>query len=427
MILENWMKSVLLLMVLTPAIHAQTFDCGKAGTPSAIVLTRNTHYAPDAAGFDLGSVPTIRKAGCTSTKPFFFSIPEREGNYTVTVLLGGSRASLTTVRAEARRLMLARITVPAGATRSESFTVNVRSPVIAGTDQQVRRKPREMHSLDWDSRLTLEFAGSQPSVRSIRIRPADPATTTVYLAGDSTVVDQDNEPWAAWGQMLPVFFNDRVAIANDAESGETIRSFQSERRFAKIFSTLRSGDYLFMQFAHNDQKPGKGYVPIDVYQALLRKYIAQAREKGATPVLVTSMNRRTFDAQGHVTNTLAPYPEAMRQVAASDHVALIDLNAMSKVLYEAVGEPNSRSLFVYAGAGAYPGQTVALHDDTHFNEYGAYELARCVVAGIQQLSLPLAAQLRDPALRFDPSHPDPPASVALPPDPFFDLQTPYER
>lgn len=284
-----------------------------------------------------------------------------------------------------------------------------------------------MNSLNWDSRLTLEFAGSEPSVRSIRIVPADPRTPTVYLAGDSTVVDQDNEPWAAWGQMIPAFFGPGVAIANHAESGETIRSFESERRFEKIFSTLKAGDYLLLEFAHNDQKPGSGYVPIDVYESLLRKYIALAREKGATPVLVTSMNRRTFDSEARVTNTLAPYPETMRKVAASEHVSLIDLNAMSKILYEAVGEPNSRSLFVYADAGSYPGQTEALHDDTHFNGYGAYELARCVVLGLQQLALPLASQLRDPAVRFDPTHPDAPASVVLPQDPFFDLQKPYER
>jgi lysophospholipase L1-like esterase len=323
--------------------------------------------------------------------------------------------------------MLTPVRVAAGKARTESFTVNVRGPQIVGSDEVVKRKPRELHSLNWDSKLTLEFAGSEPSVRSIRIDAADPNTPTVYLAGDSTVVDQDNEPWAAWGQMLPAFFGSGVAIANHAESGETIRSFESERRFEKIFSTLKRGDYLFFQFAHNDQKAGNGNVPIDVYSSLLRKYVRMTRDKGAVPVLVTSMNRRTFDGESHITDSLAPYPQTMREVATSEQVTLIDLNAMSKVLYESVGEPDSKSLFVYANANTYPGQKETLHDDTHFNSYGAYELARCVALAIRHSSLPLAAQLRQPAGDFDPKHPDDPKAVALPPAPFVDIEKPYER
>jgi len=142
---------------------------------------------------------------------------------------------------------------------------------------------------------------------------------------------------------------------------------------------------------------------------------------------VTSMNRRTYDSEGHVKDSLAPYPETMRSVAASEHVPLIDLNALSKTLYEVIGEKNSRSLFVYAPANTYPDQPAALHDDTHFNNYGAYELARCVVLGIQQNSIPLSRFLRDPQSRFDPSRPDAPGTVLLPGTPFVDIQTPYER
>jgi hypothetical protein len=139
------------------------------------------------------------------------------------------------------------------------------------------------------------------------------------------------------------------------------------------------------------------------------------------------MDRRTFDEQGHITDTLAPYPQTMRQVAESEHVALIDLNAMSKTLYEAIGEKDSRSLFVYVPANTYPKQTEALHDDTHFNDYGAYELARCVVLGIGQRHLPLAQLLRSPGVQFNPSQPDVPDKVMLPGTPFVDTQTPYER
>ncbi len=402
---------------------AQSFTCGP--TIEAKHLDQDTRYSPASAGWEHGRAPALFSTDtCASDSSFFFSAPVAEGNYTVTVELGGPEAVTTTVRAESRRLMVRPTATAAGATAKVTFNVNVRTPQYPGGE--VHRKPREMDSPNWDTRLTLEFAGDRPSVRTIKIEPASKKVATVYLAGDSTVVDQDNEPWAAWGQMLPAFFGPDIVIANHAESGETIASFESENRFAKIFATIRKGDYLFFQFAHNDQKPGPGYVSPEQYTALLRKYIGMARQRGATPVLVTSTQRRTFQ-DGKITDSLAPYPQLMRDLAASDHVALIDLNAMSKTLYEAVGEPNSRSLFVYAPANTYPNQTEALHDDTHFNSYGAYEMAQCVVLGIRQSVPALAAQLRKPLPTFNPAHPDDPAAVALPPTPFVNLAKPYER
>lgn len=418
-------KCLALAVALVPAASfAQTYTCGRGDH----ALTATTLYSATQAGFDLSARPArIDSSGCSSSQPFFVSFPVAEGNYLVEVELGGAQAAKTTVRGESRRLMLPPVKTSAGKYRREAFVINVRRPGIAGGDTEVKRKPREIRSLDWDSKLTLGFSGPNAGVRTIRISPAPAKTVTVYLAGDSTVVDQENEPWAAWGQMLPAFFGPHVAISNNAESGETIASFESEQRFAKILSVIKPGDYLFFQFAHNDQKPGKGNVPPEKYTAMLQHYIAAARAHGATPVLVTSMNRRTFATDGSITDTLAPYPQTMRNVASAEHVALIDLNAMSAELYQAVGEPHSRELFVYAAPNTYPGQTDALHDDTHFNTFGAYELARCVVLGIQQSELPLKRELRAPTLRFDPKHPDDPAQVTPPAMPFTDTETPYER
>src|SRR5260370_23937822 len=138
--------------------------------------------------------------------------------------------------------------------------------------------------------------------------------------------------------MLPRFFKPGVAIANHAESGETLKAFMGERRLEKILDTIKSGDYLFIQFAHNDQKQGANYLdPFTTYKEYLKRYINAAREKGAVPVLVTSMNRRTFDSGGRITNSQGDYPEAVRQTAKEENVALIDLNAMSKIFYEALG------------------------------------------------------------------------------------------
>ena len=389
-------------------------------------LTAAARYSAGSPGFDLEPSPQVTAAGCTAAAPFFVSVHEPEGNYRVTVQLGnGEAAAVTAVKAEARRLMLAPVSTAAGKFATQRFVVNVRTDRIAGGDERVHLKSREIGNLDWDDKLTLEFTGMHPSVRSIEIEPVH--VPTVYIAGDSTVVDQDKEPWAAWGQVLPSFFNDKVAIANDAESGETIRSFVSEKRFDKIMSTLGHGDYLLMQFAHNDQKPGRGFVSIPVYKATLEQYIGLARGRGAHPVLVTSMNRRDFEPDGTIKATLGDYPDAMREVARAQHVPLIDLNAMSKTLFEAMGPQGTLQAFVHYPANTFPDQPKALADNTHFNSYGALELTKCVVNGIREQRLPLAHDLRPGIAVFDPAHPDPPSVWALPRDPFLSAQTPYER
>jgi len=170
---------------------------------------------------------------------------------------------------------------------------------------------------------------------------------------------------------------------------------------------MKKGDYLFIEFAHNDQKPGGNHLdPFTTYKAEVKNYIAEARKKGGNVILVTSMNRRRFDENGKIMNTLGDYPEAMRQTAAEEKVPVIDLNAMSKDFYEAMGPENSKKAFVHYPANTYPGQDKALADDTHFNPYGAYELARCIVTSIIQQKLDLVNYLIDPVTLFDPKHPD---------------------
>jgi lysophospholipase L1-like esterase len=408
-----------------------SFSCRSGQAAS---LNADTRYQDGKSnGFDLVAPPTdYGKGACSGEKPFFFSATVPEGNFRVALTLGSEQASTVTVRAESRRLFVDRMQIPAGGSREVVFNVHVRTADIqpgdaTGAAKKVKLKPREIGALDWDSKLTLEFNGTNPGVRSISIKPiAD--VPTVYLAGDSTVVDQDKEPWAAWGQMLPVFFGPGISIANEAESGETIRSFVGELRLDKILSTIRPGDYLMIQFAHNDQKPGKGYVPaMTDYKTYLRRYIADAREHGAFPILVTSMNRRTFDAQGKITPSLEDYPQAMREVAGEQKVPLIDLNAMSKTLWEAMGETGTLKAFVHYPANTFPGQTEELKDDTHFNSYGAYELARAIVQNIRDQKLALAPHLRKDISRFDPVHPDPVEGFNLPQSPMVDTSKPYGR
>jgi lysophospholipase L1-like esterase len=262
-------------------------------------------------------------------------------------------------------------------------------------------------------------------VCALEITPAT-NTTTLFLAGNSTVVDQAEEPWAAWGQMIPAFFKPKkIAVANYAESGETLKAFKGERRLEKIWSMARAGDYLFIEFAHNDQKPGGNHLDaFTTYKQTLKEWIAEARKRHITPVLVTSTNRRVFDTSGHIVNTLEGFPEAMRQTAKEEKVVLIDLNAMSKTLYEAWGPVLSKKAFVHYPPHTFPNQDSELKDDTHFNTYGAYELAKCVAQAIKTSDLPLKKYLKDNLPVFDPAHPDPVDSWHLPASSFITTTKP---
>jgi lysophospholipase L1-like esterase len=396
-----------------PALTAPvTYTCGSSKT--AIPLTPTTLVTDTTAGWDLKTVPSIASGICTSEapdKPFFFAIPVPEGNYRVTLELGGKVASSLTVRAEARRLMLQDLAIPAGKTVTKSIDINVRVPEFLkpdGTPGRVRLKQREIGNLDWDPKLTLEFNGTNPAVHSVKIEPlvGDKAEPVLYLAGDSTMVDQDVEPWASWGQMLPRFFLPGIVIANHAESGEASNSFMGEQRFAKIMSLIKPGDFFFVQFAHNDQK-NKDFLP--KYHEIMTQFVTDVRAKGATPVIITSMNRDEFDDAGHIKDTFAGYIQAAREVAAATHAPLIDLNDMSKTMFEAMGPGPDKTdhAFMHFAANTFPGQTTAIHDNTHFNNYGAYELARCIVLGIRQQKLALASYLDPTVPAFDPAHPDP--------------------
>jgi lysophospholipase L1-like esterase len=329
-------------------------------------------------------------------RPSYFSVHVAEGNYRVTVTLeGGAAGAVTTVKAELARLMLENVRVAPGESVTRSFIVNVRTPAIAGGGE-VRLKDREKttEAAAWDDQLTLEFIGPRAALGVVDVAPAG-GVPTLYLAGDSTVTDQPREPYNSWGQMLPRFFKPEIAVANHAESGESLRSFIGERRLDKILGLIRPGDFLLVQMGHNDQKEkGEGVGAFTTYKASLKRFVAEARARGARPILATSMHRRTFDAQGKITNSLGDYPEAVRQVAREDGVPLIDLHAMSQTLYEAWGPEASVNAFA-------PG------DGTHHNRYGSYELAKCVVEAIRRQKLELARYIVDDFAGFDPAHPDP--------------------
>lgn len=390
------------------------FDFGSAGgQPGFTQVTPPTTYdAKQGFGF-------LEAAPAAPDKPRVFAVDVPEGNYDVTVRFGDpAKATSTTIKAESRRLMVQNVETAPGQHEARTFTINVRKPAIStgGTTSLNSRELGPPAAPDWDDHLTLEFNGRHPGVASIEIKPAQDAIT-VFLAGDSTVTDQAHEPYAGWGQMLPRFFQQGVAVSNQAESGLALFSFERQKRLAKIISMMKKGDYLFIQFGHNDQKdksPGAG--PFTTYKANLKRFVEAARSKGGIPVLVTPMERRRFDGN-EPQPTLADYAKAVRQVGVEENVPVIDLNAMSLKFYAALGPEKSAKAFVFYPANSFPGQDKELKDNTHHNAYGGYELARCVVEGIKANVPALAAHLVNDIGAFDPATPDPVEKVAIPPSP----------
>ena len=391
---QKQMKKTLsaLLAMMPLMMAAQTFDFDMT-KPQPIYDDNNSY------GYDIIEVPDKK----TPTGPFYFSVAVPDGNYRVTVKLGGKKNSDTTVRAEGRRLMMDHVTTKnAKDTQDVTFVVNKRSTLIED-GKYVKIKDREKNYLAWDEKLTLEFNGPLPAVRNIHIEKVD--VPTIYLCGNSTVVDQNYEPWASWGQMITRWFGPEIAVSNHAESGLTARSFISSLRLNKILATLKKGDYVFVEFGHNDEKekaPGDG--AWYHYQYQLKIFIDQVRGKGADIVFCTPTQRRAFDKDNKtIMNTHGDFPAAMKMVAEKENVPLIDLNQMTKVFFETLGFEDSKRALVHYPKEMYGKE---LTDNTHFNPYGAYEVAKCVVMGIKALNLPLVNYLRPDWQDFNPSQPD---------------------
>jgi lysophospholipase L1-like esterase len=386
------------------------FTPGKPHAGWAKVTPATIHGKESRFGYLPGAVP---QAG----KPGIFAVDADEGNYQVTIRFGDPKASTsTTIKAESRRLMVEAVETEPGDHVTRTFVVNVRKPAIrgGGVTRLNRRESGPPASPDWDDRLTIEINGKRPGIVSMEIKPVE-KILTVFLAGDSTVTDQVNEPWAGWGQMLPRFLGPDVAVSNQAESGLALQSFDSQKRLEKILSMMKPGDYLFIQFGHNDQKDKReGAGPFTTYKQELGAFVRAARDKGGIPVLVTPMERRRFSRDGKPETTLEDHAKAVRQVGDEMDVPVIDLHAMSLELYAALGPEGTKKAFVFYAAGSLPGTDQELKDNTHHNNYGGYELARCVVEGIKLKVPALAKHLATDVGDFNPAKPDSPAKFDLP-------------
>jgi len=386
-------------------------------TPGFTLVASDAIYnAERGYGYEPSGGNPMQTGFVSSSNFTLFSVALPEGNYKVTVTLGDAKEeSITTVKAESRRLMLEHIHTDPGKFVTKTFYASVRRPVLPdGTkiklDVQEVDAAGQLTTRTWDDKLTLEFCDTKPAVTSVEIEKAvDPVT--VFIMGDSTVTDQRTEPYGTWGQMLARWFKPPVVVANFAESGETLKAFRAEHRWDKILGEIKPGDYVFMQFGTNDlNKTGHNaiwppddhegdwpntYVEGEDYKNLLKQYAAEAKAKGAIPVIVSPMTKINAGTGAINTTGLRNYPKDAMDAAKEAGVASIDLNALSIQVDQALDLGPQMSQVVYTAEG--------LHQRT----YGGYLFSRCIVEGIKQNKLDLAKYLVDDAGSFDPQHPQP--------------------
>ncbi|WP_407456263.1 SGNH/GDSL hydrolase family protein [Fibrobacter sp.] len=384
---------------MAEAAENYKFDFGEGPVAAGYTQVKaDTKYSDSQGfGFESGTVSSVDRLWdddlttdfLTAKGDMVFSVALPQGNYEVTFILGdGENESETTVWAENRKLMLDRITLAGGVFSRQ--TVSLRRMETRSMDGSVTMsiKDREKDYRTWDKKLTFVISGKAPAVAGIEIKRND-NVTTLWLCGNSTVVDQITAPWAGWGQMAPGFFKSSLAIANYAESGLTASGFYSMKRLAKILAEVKKGDFVTVQYAHNDQKNQND---VNNYETTLTKYANEIKAKGATPLFVTSTARQN---ETDPKTAVGGLPERMRALGKKLGVTVLDLNQHSITLGKALGG-NKEKMYMYTAS-----------DKTHFCEYGAYELARANIEEIKAKVPELAKHLRDDHEAFDSSKPDP--------------------
>ncbi|UOQ74184.1 rhamnogalacturonan acetylesterase [Hymenobacter cellulosilyticus] len=232
--------------------------------------------------------------------------------------------------------------------------------------------------------LLLSFAGAPP--KKIKL----------YLIGDSTIAQKVKQtfPETGWGMPLPTFFDSTVVVDNRAQNGRSTRTFLAENRWQPIVDALQEGDYVFIQFGHNDESeahPDRYTSPADFRQNL-RKFVTETRAKKGYPVLITPVTRRKFDKEGKQQETHAPYTTATVDVARELKVPLIDLDKMSRELLQKYGVENSKLLFLQLEPGDHPNYPYGRNDNTHFSELGARKMAQLVMSQVVAQKLPLLSE-----------------------------------
>jgi lysophospholipase L1-like esterase len=219
---------------------------------------------------------------------------------------------------------------------------------------------------------------------------------TVHLIGDSTAAEKapDERPETGWGTPFADRIDDSVTVENHARNGRSTRTFLEEGRWEPVVRALTDGDYVFVQFGHNDEVPSKEqHTTEEQFVANLEKFVAETRDHGAKPVLLTSIARRDFDEDGVPRDTHEDYAALTREVAREQDVPLVDMDERSRALLADLGPEESKSLYNHLSPGEHPNYPDGVTDDTHFSEDGARRMAELVLDGVEELGLGLTSHL----------------------------------
>lgn len=390
--------SLLLLLTSVPAIPIQVlaeeptllkkFDFG---TPTSSVQGGYTKVSSDTAysaetgyGFaDISKVTSQDRSTSDSLKSDFISTTETSfnvdlpnGDYVVTVIAGDNEETTNV------------------GIKAENIQKVQNAAVLKGDFIE-----REFEIALIDGQLNFEFTGTNPKVNGLTIEKLPERTAgelpTVYIAGDSTVQTYDEywRPEAGWGQMIPRYFSSDVTFKNHAIGGRSTKSFINEGRLDNILREIKPNDFFLVQFGHNDATISipERYASVPDYKNYLKTYINGARQRGAVPILVTPVGRRDFNTTTGKFNVSFPeYVQGMKEVAAEMNVNVVDLSARSVAYYDTIGPEGSLSVFLHTDPGVYTAFPNGSQDNTHFQEYGAIQLARLVSDEIKNLNISLS-------------------------------------
>ncbi|MDQ0972094.1 fibronectin type 3 domain-containing protein [Neobacillus niacini] len=390
--------SLLLLLTSIPAgpiqVSAEESSLLKKfdfGTPTSSVEDGYTKVSSDTAysaetgyGFaDISKVTSQDRSTSDSLKSDFISTTETSfnvdlpnGDYLVTVI-AGDKDDTTNIGIKAENIQKVQ---NAAVLKSEFIE-------------------REFEIALVDGQLNFEFTGTNPKVNAMTIEKLPERTAgelpTVYIAGDSTVQTYDEywRPEAGWGQMIPRYFSSDVTFKNHAIGGRSTKSFINEGRLDNVLREIKPNDFFLVQFGHNDATISipERYASVPDYKNYLKTYINGARQRGAIPILVTPVGRRDFNATTGKFNVSFPeYVQGMKEVAAEMNVNVVDLSARSVAYYDTIGPEGSLSVFLHTDPGVYTAFPNGSQDNTHFQEYGAIQLARLVSDEIKNLNISLS-------------------------------------
>ncbi|WP_046174260.1 rhamnogalacturonan lyase family protein [Domibacillus indicus] len=360
----------------------KTFDFGTGESPvqeGAIQITEQSLYS-ESAGFGFAEADSVSSADRSGDNPLTsdfvrpgtsrFQVDLPNGDYSVTVT-SGDAVEQTETGIIAESIQKVQNTVAAAGEYTE------RTFEVALVDGQ----------------LTLQWTGAVPVINSLSIQKLPERTAgeepTVYIAGDSTVQTYDEywRPEAGWGQMIPRYFNDDLSFSNQAIGGRSSKTFITEGRLDAILRAIRPNDYFLIQFGHNDatiSRPER-YASVPDYKEYLKTYINGARQRGAEPILVTPVGRRDFqEATGQFNISFPEYVQGMKEVAEELNVQLVDLSARSVEYFNEIGPEGTLAVFLHTDPGVYPAFPNGSQDNTHFQEYGAIQMARLVADEIEE-------------------------------------------